>query len=261
MKEYLENQLQYCGNKAFNFTCQVLEKAEAKGSGVLIQINGVQYLISAAHVLEPSRIEWRTIPNGEELIEIEGTLLTTEIPKGSHRRDDKIDIGIVRLSEDCSIKIGKRFRFLTESDIDLLHIELESHQYMFLGYPIETTIIDRQEMSIIPTPLLVRTKILGHKLLVNLPKYEKGTKWILDFDRGKQINISKQIEEFAPDPHGVSGSGLWSIPVNPGLPVESTNMKLVGILTDYFAGGDKVVCATNIRLFIDAIKKYEKEIN
>ena len=254
MKEYLENQLQYCGNKAFNCTCQLFYKAKPIGSGVFIEIDNNNYLVSAAHVLEPEFVEKMTIPNGEFLIEIQGTLVVTEIPKGGEREDDKIDLGIVKLTEDCSKEIENRFRFLTITDIDSEHVELKSHQYMFCGYPVETTIVKNMEMAINPTPLKVRTKIL-RKEFQKIPAYTTGSKWILDFDRSRQFNISKQEEESPPHPKGVSGAGLWTIPVNPNIPIKDTDSKLIGIMTDYFEQGDNAVCATNIKLVLEIIKK------
>lgn len=257
MKEYLEKQLQYCGNKALNSTCQLFYKAKAIGSGVFINIDNNKYLVSAAHVLEPEFIDRMTIPNGEILIDIQGVLVVTEIPNGGEREDDKIDLGIVKLTEDCAREIEKRFRFLTITDIDLEHVELKSHQYMFCGYPVETTVVKNMEMIINPIPLKVRTKIV-RKEFKKVPTYTAGSKWILGFDRSRQINISKQQVESPPHPKGVSGAGLWSIPVNPNIPIEDTDLKLVGIMTDYFEQGDHVVCATNILLVLEVIKKWLK---
>lgn len=251
MKEYLEKQLQYCGNKALKSTCQLFYKAKSIGSGVFVQIGNDKYLISAAHVLEPEYVGQMTIPNGEILIEIEGNLMVTKVPKGGCREDDEIDLGIVKLTEDCSKEIEKRFRFLAITDIDFEHIELESHQYMFCGYPVETTKVE--EMKANPIPLKVRTKIVKKKFQT-VPTYVVGSKWILDFDRSRQFNISKHEIESPPHPKGVSGAGLWSIPVNLNIPFEETEMKLIGIMTDYFEMGDHAVCATNINIVMQAIK-------
>ncbi len=253
MKEYLEKQLQYCGNKALDSTCQLFYKSAPIGSGVLLEINKHKYLVSAAHVLEPQYVEWMTIPNGEDLVEIEGKLVTTEIPKSGERSDDKMDLGIVQLSEDCAKGIEKRFHFLNVTDIDADHSELPSHQYMFCGYPVETTEVKRMEMIIEPIPLKIRTRIINKKF-TTVPTYIKGSKWILDFDRNQQFNIVKRKEEPTPSIVGISGAGLWSIYCTPNMLVENTNMKLIGILTHHF-WTDKVVCATNISVVLAIIKK------
>ncbi|MEB8345089.1 hypothetical protein OO010_03465 [Flavobacteriaceae bacterium KMM 6898] len=254
MKDYISNQLQYCGNKAMGSTCQLFYKATPIGSGVLIEIKQEQYLVSAAHVIEPNYIESMTIPNGEILIELQGLLVTTALPLSQEREDDKIDLGIIKLNKACSKEIAKRFRFIELNEIDYEHSFLTSHQYMFCGYPNETTVVKNMEMEINPIPLKVRTKMTNKELFI-VPDYAIGTKWILDYDRNKQINISSKNLEHSPLPKGISGAGLWSIPCTPAKSIEDTDIRLIGIMTDYFELQDKVVCATNIKLVLDIIKK------
>jgi len=253
MKEYLVNQLLNCGNKALKSTCQIFYKAKAIGSGVLITINDKKYLLSAAHVLEHQFVPEMTIPNGEILVEIQGELLTSQIPLDGDREDDKFDIGILLLKKECSDELEKRFRFITIDEIDRNHKALKSHQYMFCGYPVQDTIVLNMEIKIYPTPLKVRTK-LTERQLVNLPKYSKNSKWILDYKRTTQKNIVSDEDQTGSHPKGVSGAGLWSIPLNFNLNPNQTKMKLIGIMTDFFEGNDQVVCATNINIIIKIIE-------
>ena len=255
LKEYLEKQLQYCGNKVLNSTCQLFYKAKAIGSGVFIEIKQGKYLVSAAHVLEPVFITEMTIPNGETLVNIQGNLVVTKIPIGGVRDDDKIDLAIVQLTDDCVLEIEKRFRFIEVNEIDSEHATLNSHQYMFCGYPVETTVVKHMEMIINPIPLKVRTKITNKELLL-VPTYATGSKWTMEYDRAKQINILKDKAELSPHPLGISGAGLWSLPCKPDIPIDETDIKLIGIMTDYFEIADSVVCATNIKLILEIIEKY-----
>lgn len=258
MNKYLINQLQYCGNKALLSTCQLFYRAKAIGSGVLLSVKGNDYLVSAAHVLEIEFIRLMTIPNGEILVEIQGELKITQVPLNKTRDDDKIDIAIVKLSKSCSDELKKRFIFLDENQIDYHHLELDSHQYFFCGYPIQNTEVRNMEMEIFPIPLKVRTKITK-KDLFETPDYDNGTKWILEYDRRNQLNISKKEKQISPHLKGISGGGLWSIPYNQKIKVEDTEIKLVGIMTDYFELQDGVVGATNVSLVQSIIKnKFEK---
>ncbi|MCD8529315.1 MAG: hypothetical protein LRY25_00270 [Flavobacterium sp.] len=188
MKEYLGNQLQYCGNKALQCTCQLFFKTKAKGSGILLSVKGEDFLVSAAHVLEPEIIESMTIPNGEILVQIQGEMRVTKFQLNETREDDKIDIAIVKLTKACSNDLKKRFIFLDEIQIDFNHLELDSHQYFFCGFPVVDTNVDIQQIKIFPVPMKVRTKITKKKLF-EATDYYKGSKWILDYDRLKQLSV------------------------------------------------------------------------
>lgn len=249
------DQLQYCGNKALQSTCQIFKQAQAFGSGLLIEVNGNHFLISAAHVLEPEYVDQMTIPNGKEIIPINGELYTTPIPESGERKGDTVDIAIVKLNKECTDDLAIRFKFLSVSEIESKHKEVPSHQYMFCGYPTETTEVRNMEMKIFPKPLKVRTKI-AHKELTKVPDYIDIPKWILEYRRIAQINVSS--DQIAPSPHpkGVSGGGLWLIPCNPSIPIEQTKMKLIGIMTDYFDGSDEVVTATDISVITNIIDSH-----
>lgn len=248
-------QLQYCGNEVLKSTCQIFKKAQAFGSGLLIEVKGNHFLISAAHVLEPEFVDQMTIPNGEELIPINGELYTTPIPESGNRKDDKVDIAIVKLTKECKDDLARRFRFLSSSEFDSEHTEVPSHQYMFCGYPVETTEVKNMEMRILPKPLKVRTKITN-KELTKVPDYSDTPKWVLEYRRIAQLNISTDQVTVSPHPKGVSGGGLWLIPCNPNIPIEETNTKLIGIMTDYFDGSDEVVTATDISIITNIIEKH-----
>ncbi len=78
----------------------------------------------------------------------------------------------------------------------------------------------------------------------------------MDFrlSEGKANKYKLGATQFSPHPTGVSGGGLWTIPVDPQIPIILTNVKLIGIMTDYFDRSDQVVCATNIALVRDIIQ-------
>lgn len=259
IKEYIEKQLLYCSKIALNSTCQLFYRANAIGSGVFIETRNNKYLVSAAHVLESDYINAMTIPNGEILVEIQGVLIITEVPIGGIRDDDKFDIAVVQLTEDCYKEVEKQFSFLTINEIDSEHVKLNSHQYVFCGYPIATTVVKNMEMKIHSDALKVRTKMLTKDLLI-VPSYPNGSKWILDYNRNNQFNIRNQMLQLSTHPKGVSGGGLWTIPFNPEIKIENTDMKLIGIMTDFFEQHDNAICATNIKLILDIINtNFEKK--
>lgn len=187
------------------------------------------------------------------MVEIQGDLKITQIPLNETREEDKVDIAIIKLLKSCSDELKKRFTFLEIENIDNKHKELLSHQYFFCGYPISKTNVDKQNVEIFPEPLKVRTKIANGEFFEKYG-YDRGIKWILEYDMHKQINVSSNQKQISPDPKGVSGGGLWTIPFNPKVKIEETEMKLVGIMTDFYFQDD-IVMATNINIVVDIINK------
>src|SRR5262249_38836382 len=111
------------------------------GSGVLLQVDGTRFLVTAAHVSDEFFCErWKQIffgtPNGDELIPV----LTVRYVRSKkradpNREDDPLDLAVLELRPEIADRLSAFMRFVTLSDLELDPDKLSDGRYLVLGYP------------------------------------------------------------------------------------------------------------------------------
>lgn len=176
------------------------------GSGIFIQIEGQGYLITAAHVLAEFYKNTFVILPDEELF-LGGNLTSTELPKTQKRDDDKIDISVFKINNECRDKLLKKYTPLRINEIQLKHVLRDSPSYFLVGYPITKTKkvwnkdeIKSQAFTFQSEPdLNFDYKRFG---------FNEKTTIALKFD-GEVTSAKIPNPHLSPDLKGMSGSGLW----------------------------------------------------
>jgi hypothetical protein len=110
---------------------------EFLGSGFLLKHDDVFFFITAAHVLDrayDSKL-YMPIPQQEVLMPLNEPFLTTGTVEPKTRRDDRLDIGIMKLASKKSVVL-ENVAYLELDDLDLSNKISRSKEYYILGYPV-----------------------------------------------------------------------------------------------------------------------------
>lgn len=180
---------------------------ELLGSSVLIRIATQSFLITAAHVMDEAKKQPLFVGGTDSPIHLEGQFYSTRKPLSGERKDDKLDLSVVPLNEDIVNKLGHSCLFLGLDDIDA-HERSELHSlYIAIGYP-GTKQPKQKGNQLDYIPMTLGT--------IGVPADEcqhcrinPDTNILLRFTKKKVHN--KLRLETAPNPHGMSGGGVWSV--------------------------------------------------
>jgi len=178
---------------------------QVAGTGVLVDLAGLRFLLTAGHVLDLRMDGQLVIGLSPELLTLAGDPMRLRTPGLKPGLADRIDIGVVRLSggpwEEISLD-----RFLRWEQLDTEIPIVARHSYALVGYP--------NSMN--------RTRVTGDRLTAfaisiaglecTAESYqETGT----DPDLNVMVGIDRESlqtvdgQRTGPDLYGSSGGGLW----------------------------------------------------
>jgi len=216
------------------------------GSGVFIKYNGNYYVVTAAHILAEHYNDTFVILDNKELI-IGGRLVSSPMPNSGKRDDDKIDISVLKVDNQCVQDLLTRFKALDVSEVECKHTLRDTATYFSVGYP------------------LTRTKKIWGKNDIKSIGFTYQTEPIMDFDfekfhfnsnttiavkfDGEVTDATNPNPHLSPDLTGISGSGLWHF-------YNQNQKSLIGIVIQRIKEtGHKGVLATKIDIVLEMIKK------
>jgi hypothetical protein len=221
---------------------------EPAGSGLFLQIDGLYYVVTAAHVLAENYEDTFVILEDKELV-LGGRLVSSPMPQTKSRNDDKIDISILKLDQQSSQDMLTRFRPVTETEIEVEHQMNDLSTYFSVGFPLTRTGIKWGTNEI---------KSIGHSYQ-SIPTmnfdfkkfgFSDKTTYSIEYDRLVTSGDNPQTH-YSPDLTGISGSGLWYF--------SDTNKKsLIGITIERISD-PKYKCLLSTK--ISVVMKMIKEMN
>jgi hypothetical protein len=206
------------------------------GSGVLVQIGGRHFVLSAAHVLDlhtQHKLPFFLMPDeiGKKLVSLHGaTLYSSELPASGDRKDDPMDAGFLELTPQIVSELESSKAFLTLQGIEPNDPFHRRSWYMTAGYPYEVNMSDHE--------LRLHTSTLF--AYASWPYYgERGVPQnfnpefdlCVHFVRDDSTEGDEEVLADVPDPHGVSGCGMWRL-ASADKPIEAwkpDDVRLVGI--------------------------------
>jgi hypothetical protein len=188
---------------------------------------------------------------------LKGKAKWTQPPDGQPRKADKIDLafiepsaGIIRHLADC--------RFLTASEIDVDETSVPvpgfGSNYFVIGYP-ETRVDARPPWTkVTPNPFFYGTFPVSSSEypLFGIQEYSHI---LLEYDR--DTNQTVEGTRTGPDPHGVSGGGLWKF--SSLLNDDPDSDRLVGVMIEYHEDANRMI-ATRIGLVVQAMRQLYPEL-
>lgn len=219
------------------------------GSGVLLQIGESKFILTAAHVLDHRSEGTLCIPGDGLLIPINGTFRSTDIPKGRAREDDKVDIGFCRL-DDQTVNAIASYSYLPATEIIADEKPVFGRLYSFIGYP---NTRNEVRYKIRPNPF----SFLNTPLTIDLYsqyKLDTNIHIAVKYDKKRTVSANHKPISF-PDPHGLSGGGLWAWEIRDRFKVGNPEVspKLVGITTGYTTD-KKAWFATKIGIALECVR-------
>ncbi len=237
-------------------TCIILdsESNETKfvGSGVFVKVTDSYFLLTAKHVVK-DYFENLSIPISNTKISfIRGDLIVNL----KEEPGDKIDFAFWKLEASFVEDIKQKYEFITEQELGINH-QSDSHPtYHAIGYPATKVkynrIADEDRYQIFSY-----NTVLSDEELYQDFKCNTTNNLIINFDKKNSFNSYNGNKTVPVNPFGMSGGGLWHIPLQPfnnGKIIKS----LVGILTEWPIQNRKHMIATRIDFFTEFVRMVYK---
>jgi hypothetical protein len=249
---------------ALRSTCQLYqwlkEDSEhfiANGCTILFEHNFSYYCFSNAHVLADFHL-------GKTFFLLkDGTAMTVggqyfiSLPISSEKRqDDYLDVAIVKLNPNVAEHLLKNGHvFLRLSQLQTLGTLKKGNVLLIAGYPASKTKIDLKKRRLKFNPLILRT--VPYLRRVKFEPFAKGFHHIVEFPIKSFRETSTEQKMRSPQPHGISGSGLW---LYPNRNEYNSEPMLIGILSEYHENS-AIIISTKIDFFIDLVRqKFDSSI-
>lgn len=181
-------------------------KPQIVASAVLVKINNWHFALTAAHAHARAKRSHSNLYIGSgKLILLEGFYGSTAPPGTGNRKQDRIDIGIVKLSEK-TVQDMQEDEFLALDDIYNLDTATTTGHYLFAGYPCsrhKRAIKEKEAEATMysfvakPAPLADYQNAVLNPSISLLLQFDKQNLWL---SSGRVVG---------PDPTGISGGGVW----------------------------------------------------
>lgn len=226
------------------------------GAGTLVSSKKANYLISAAHVIDPVKC-------GEEVFfyvdkkttqKLAGTVLMSRLPNGERRESDRIDICVIRLQGPLLPPFEKVDKFPLQVDFLLPHaVPRDRKQYLLVGFPASRSKPNPKKKTIRSIPYSFRNMGAAESTYSTLgldPRFHI----LLAFNRDQAVGSGGESLVF-PSPKGMSGSPLWLL-YDEYHPNDPLTPSIVGIVIEHRTR-EKVIVATDISFALEAINDFE----
>ena len=166
-------------------------------------------------------------------------------PPTSGRRNDTLDFGFVEISNTPQ-RQWSRYRFITPDDLDVDDVVGPHTLYGFVGYPeTKNRLLSSERLQLSTTVFVLLPSAVGR---YNVLRLNPAAHFVGEYDRLKQFVPERGLIT-GPDPHGISGGGVWRM----GRPEEfgsGTNTeKLIGIGIEY-RKSERVLVAVRVSLVV-----------
>jgi hypothetical protein len=222
----------------------------ATGSCVWVDIEGEQFLLTAAHVTD-ARIagDILLVPAGEQLAPPDGTF----VQLGKHGLRDKrslaVDAAYFHISSGFADRLKPRYSPISRRRIDMMDEVREGDLYSIAGYPAAASTMSRDRCS---AEFFGLIGVATHDRLYRKHQYSREVHLLVKFNV-RRNQMLRGSASYTPEPWGMSGGGIFSWPQNANSLEPNPDPRLVAITTDwnqrraFFAG-------TQIYFFIKMIE-------
>lgn len=246
-KKYLENQ-------QFDALCPIFVRDNLKGSikqigtGVLLDILGITFLITAAHVIDENKYGDILIPTNEGLKRIEGVFSYLDRSKRNTGNEVIFDVGYYKFDLNFSEILHNSISIISIDDVIFIDDATKSVIYTFAGYPSSKSKI-RPKLATSAPYFYGGYSVT--KEVYSKYGYDPHLHIIIKFRR--HSSVSPEGEEFFPPfPEGISGGGIYVWPEDFQGQCKPFSRKLVGIVHRYKKNDDLLI-GTNIQAVIKCI--------
>lgn len=227
-------------------------KPQRCGSGFLVSAGNASYLISAAHVFDAvkERHEPYFYIGPKTKRKLSGSARLTRLLPGRSRRNDNLDIGVLRLEGPGLPPYPAIEKYpLPIAALQPSAFPREGKQYLIVGFPGTQTSLD-------PAKKQITTKLYSYRnMSYPAEKYspigvDARSHIAVIFDRKKSLGPDGNLRMF-PDPAEMSGSPVWLL-YDDNRPNDSTQTPVVGVAIEHRAN-HRAIIATDIGLALEYI--------
>ena len=245
-------------------TCHFLkiderDNPKPHASGIFVKIENNFFLLTAGHVIDNCEEKLYIGINQGKLLHKLGGEWIKNIPETT-RKEDKIDVAILKLDNETIEKIGDTYQFVDLNSIEINHSARKLPVYLSLGFPATMSKFNTYKNELVSKPFLYIT-MSGDDNAFKKLGCNPNINFIVNYDKKNVIDYTSGIKKNGPDPYGISGSGLWYIPETEVLKNSNVNKKLVAIMTEWPINNRKYWIGTRIDVFTEMIRnKYKLNI-
>lgn len=221
---------------------------EVAGSGVLVNLAGLRFLLTAGHVLDLHANGQLVVGVSPELLSVAGDPMRLRTPGSTHGLMDRVDVGVVHLRGAPWDAISLD-RFLGSERLDLEIPIVAQHSYALVGYP---NSINRKGVA---GDRLTAVAITIGGLECPTHSYEATH---TDPELNVMVGIDRESlwtadgQRTGPDLYGSSGCGLWRYGRHIRTSVGPPKLSAIGIEW-HQKGRHRHVLGTRITLVLGAI--------
>ncbi|OJW81750.1 MAG: hypothetical protein BGO69_14685 [Bacteroidetes bacterium 46-16] len=201
------------------------------GNGVLLDIEGTYYILSAGHLMNITDFPNLMIPGVNNSMTLcNGKLITSHQNYGDK---SQIDIAVFEFTNRQNKHLIGRYNFISPSDIGIEHRTVETSSYIIGGYPLNNIIKALGQPMFTAEPLQVVTATVRNRTYKKFGFNPETHILVKLYGRIKPFLSSRKtrLKKLT----GISGSGLWYVPNWRDIDANGVPKHLlVGILTDNF---------------------------
>lgn len=186
-----------------------VHRPEPVGTGILIRVDELIFLVTAAHVIEDVGRGPRYFGAAEQTMNLPPFFMTTALPHGGTRDDDPLDLGYWIVDPETAAKLSSADTLrLTDLDMRDPAEVAQGADYFLNGYP-----ATRQPRKIRNSEVEARTLAFMTEE-VNDAEYseakrDRRTHLLVDY--AKDNFFLEGVKKEGPDLQGVSGGAVWRL--------------------------------------------------
>jgi len=208
---------------------EIRDGPEQFGSGVFLQVGGAHFLLTAAHVTDERHATRLLVPSKTGFINLFGLFIETNA-KNRSRNDDKLDVAVVRLTDDFVSRLHDDFLFLEHADCDLEETTTAGDAYTVIGWPARRSA--RQGDRVFTDLFSLSGEGVADHRFQQL-SLDPVHNVIVQYRMNRAVDYSTMLKRQFGNPEGMSGGGIFAW--NKELPKLSAleQPKLIGVITEY----------------------------
>ncbi len=215
--DYLRQVVDQCAREILKYTPQLytkdpnttdLIKSDPNSSGVLLEVQGQHFLITAGHFLQRNKPEDIGIMIDDTFYILNGIVKYVNPEVGE--QEDKIDIAVWKIDDDVVVDLKAKFSFLPFEKIDFQHKVDTEPKYLIVGFPWRETKEDKVNKKLKSSPFIFLTKESNKESYKRL-KFEQHSNLLLNYKQQKVKSLNTGNVQQNKSPEGVSGCGVWHI--------------------------------------------------
>jgi hypothetical protein len=236
-----DNEVKALAPHTFKYSVAILiykdNEDSSVGSGTLVKIGPKYFIATAAHNLSGIADDNLYIVFKKD-ITYEAVPFVKRNPS-SREAESAFDIGYIEISPDIAKLINEK-EFLPLERITPF-INFWPTRVFLTGFPAQMVSLEsarKNKFTLDAIGYLTETKIINELKC----DYDESTDIFVDYELNS-IFVEKQIDKKMPEPYGLSGGGLWALPITQeGALWTPDNTMLIGIEKSWISSLQMVRC-------------------